>query len=196
MRLKAYRDEVLSIIPSFSEFKIAHVPRLMNEMADSLAVSACNFIPPLPPKLSYEIQVKYRPSLPDNVEFWKVFEDDAELTRFLNVIDEFADLEIDEDNQNEQAAKEKTRFKSRIGAHEIVQLSSNRIPKGLVPLERLFDSNDVAVKLEKKEDESDSYPLNLADESDPKLVNLASHLTEQQKSEYAGLLKEFSDIFA
>ena len=98
MRLKAYRDEVLNIIPSFSEFRIAHVPRLMNEMADSLAVSACNFIPPLPPKLSYEIQVKYRPSLPDNVEFWKVFEDDAELTRFLNVIDEFADLEIDEDN--------------------------------------------------------------------------------------------------
>ena len=98
VRLKAYRDEVLDIIPSFSEFKIAHVPRLMNEMADSLAVSACNFIPPLPPKLSYAIQVKYRPSLPDNVEFWKVFEDDAELTRFLNVIDEFVDLEIDEDN--------------------------------------------------------------------------------------------------
>ena len=71
VRLKAYRDEVLRIIPSFSEFKIAHVPRLMNEMADSLAISACTFIPPLPPKLSYEIQMKYRPSLPDNIKFWK-----------------------------------------------------------------------------------------------------------------------------
>ena len=98
MRLKAYRDEVLRVISVFSEFKIAHVPRLLNELADSLVVSACAFIPPLPPRLSYRIQVKYRPSLPDNVKFWKVFEDDAELTRFLGVIDEFSDLEIDEDN--------------------------------------------------------------------------------------------------
>ena len=107
-----------------------------------------------------------------------MFEDNAELTRFLNVIDEFADLEIDEDNENEQAT-EKTRFKSKIGAHEIVQLSSNRIPKGLVPLEKRFDNNDVAVKVEKSEEESDVCPLNLSSESDPRFVNLASHLTEQ-----------------
>ena len=64
----------------------------MNELADSLSVSACAFIPPLPHKLNYEIQVKYRPSLLNNVKFWKVFEDNAKLTRFLAVIDEFADL--------------------------------------------------------------------------------------------------------
>ena len=92
VRLKAYRDEVLKAIRDFADFKISFVPRAMNELANSLAVSACAFIPPLPHKLTYEIQVKYRPSLPDNVKFWKVFEDDAELTRFLAVIDEFADL--------------------------------------------------------------------------------------------------------
>ena len=92
VRLKAYRDEVLEAIKSFAYFKITFVPRAMNELADSLAVSSCAFIPPLPHKISYKIQVKYRPSLPDNVKFWKVFEDDVELTRFLAVIDEFADL--------------------------------------------------------------------------------------------------------
>jgi hypothetical protein len=80
------------MIHAFTYFKITHVPRAMNELADSLAISAFSFIPPLPPKLNYEVQVKYRPSLPDNVKFWKVFEDDAELTRFLAVMDEFADL--------------------------------------------------------------------------------------------------------
>jgi hypothetical protein len=80
VRLKAYRDEVLEAIKSFADFKITFVPRAMNEVADSLAVSACAFIAPLPHKLSYEIQVRHRPSLPDNVKFWKVFEDDAELT--------------------------------------------------------------------------------------------------------------------
>jgi hypothetical protein len=36
------------------------------------------------------------------VKFWKVFEDDAELTRFLGVIDEFADLQIDLENEHDE----------------------------------------------------------------------------------------------
>jgi hypothetical protein len=68
----------------------------MNQLVDSLAMSAITFIPPMPPKLSYEIQVKYRPSLPNNVKYWKVFEDDDELSRFLQVVDEFFYLHIDQ----------------------------------------------------------------------------------------------------
>jgi ribonuclease HI len=123
VRLKAYRDEVLEAIKNFADFKITFVPRAMNELADSLAVSACAFIPPLPHKLSYEIQVKHRPSLPDNVKFWKVFEDDAELTRFLAVIDEFADLQIDQENEHDDEV-EQPKLKRKIAAHEIVQLST------------------------------------------------------------------------
>ena len=149
VRLKAYRDEVLTVIKSFVKFKITFIPRAMNELADSLAISACTFIPPIPPKLNYEIKLKYKPSLPDNVKFWKVFEYDAELTRFLGVMDEFADLQIDMENEHDEEVG-KSKFKSKIGAHEIVQLPSNRIPKGLVPLEKLFDHNDVAFKVEKK----------------------------------------------
>jgi ribonuclease HI len=69
VRLKSYRDEVLNVIVAFTEFKISYIPRAMNQLADSLAVSVSTFIPPFPPKLNYEIQVKYRPSLPDNVKF-------------------------------------------------------------------------------------------------------------------------------
>ena len=195
VRLKAYRDEVLKEIHDFADFKISYVPREMNELADSLAVSACAFIPPLPHKLNYEIQVKYRPSLPDNVKFWKVFEDVTELTRFLAVIDEFADLQIDQENEHDDEA-EKPKFRRKIAAHEIVQLSTNIIPKGLVPLERLFDNNDVAVKLENGEKDSEVLQYNVASEKDPKHVNLASHLTEKQRDDYGELLKKFADIFA
>ena len=90
----------------------------------------------------------------------------------------------------------KSKFKSKIGAHEIVQLPLNKIPKGLVPLEKLFDHNDVAVKIEKKEDDSNTFQFNVSNEKDPKFVNLASHLTERQKAYYGELLKEFADIFA
>jgi ribonuclease HI len=195
VRLKAYRDEVLEAIKSFADFKITFVPRAMNEVADSLAVSACAFIPPLPHKLSYEIQIRHRPSLPDNVKFWKVFEDDVELTRFLAVVDEFAELQIDQDNEHDDEV-EQPKLKNKIAAHEIVQLSTNRIPKGLVPLERLFDNNDVAVKLQTAEKESEVFKYNVANEQDPRHVNLASHLSDKQKDDYGKLLKEFSDIFA
>jgi hypothetical protein len=167
----------------------------MNELVDSLAVSACAFIPPLPHKLTYEIQVKYRPSLLDNVKFWKVFEDDAELTRFLAMIDEFVDLQIDQENAHDHEVEE-PKFKRKIIAHEIVQLSTNIIPKVFVLLERLFDNNDVAVKLQSREKDSEVLQYNVASEQDPKHVNLASHLIEKQRADYGELLKEFADIFS
>ena len=55
---------------------------MKNQLINSLAVYASTFIPPLPPKLTYEVQVKYRPSPPDNVKYWRVFEDDEKLTGF------------------------------------------------------------------------------------------------------------------
>ena len=76
-------------------FELSYIPRAMNHLVDSLAVSASMFIPCLPYKLSYDIQVKYRPSLHDNVEFWKVFENDDELSKFLQVVEEFSDMHID-----------------------------------------------------------------------------------------------------
>jgi hypothetical protein len=48
-------------------------------MVGSLAVSESNFKVPIPPKLRYDVEVKYRPSIPDNVEHWRVFEDDLEI---------------------------------------------------------------------------------------------------------------------
>jgi hypothetical protein len=47
-------------------------------------------------------------------------------------MDEFSDLQIDLENEHDEEA-EKPKIKSKIGAHQIVQLSTNRIPKGLVP---------------------------------------------------------------
>jgi ribonuclease HI len=55
VRLKSYRDEVLTVIHAFTDFKITHVLRAMNELTDSLVVSTFSFIPPLPPNLNYEI---------------------------------------------------------------------------------------------------------------------------------------------
>jgi hypothetical protein len=60
----------------FSEYDISFIPREENSMTDSLVVSAINFKIPIPPKLKYDVEVKYRPSILDNVKYCKVFEDD------------------------------------------------------------------------------------------------------------------------
>jgi ribonuclease HI len=145
-RLRSYRNEVWDLIDSFFlAFNISFIPREENTVVDSLATSARNFKVPLPPKLRYDIEVKYRPSIPDNVKHWKVFEDDLEIKRFLETIDEFSALHIDQDHEPESNSHADV-FLKKIANHNIVQLPSNHIPKGLVPLERIFDNNDVPVK--------------------------------------------------
>jgi ribonuclease HI len=85
-RLRTYRNEVWDLIDNFFlDFNISFVPREDYAMADSLVVSTSNFKIPLPPKLKYDVEVKYRPSIPDNVKHWKVFEDDLEIKYFWKV---------------------------------------------------------------------------------------------------------------
>jgi hypothetical protein len=95
-RLKTYINEVWDLIDSFFlAFNILYIPREKNVMVDSLATSTSNFRVPLPPKLRYDVEVKYKPSITNNVKYWKVFEDDLEIKRFLETFDEFSALYID-----------------------------------------------------------------------------------------------------
>ena len=82
------------------------------------------------------------------------------------------------------------------GQDNIVQLPSNHIPKGLVPLEKLFDHNDVPYKPSKKENESAVHRHNIGSPTHPKHINLSTHLPSTQSSEYCTLMKQFVEIFA
>jgi ribonuclease HI len=195
-RLRSYRNEVWDLIDSFFlAFNISFIPREENTVVDSLVVSASNFRIPLPPRLRYDVEVKYRPSIPDNVKHWKVFEDDLEIKRFLETVDEFSALHIDQDHDSENDLHADV-FLKKIANHHIVQLPSNHIPKGLVPLERIFDSNDVAVKARRPLDDADISECNIGTEENPKFVKLSSSLSKEQRAEYAELLKRFVDVFA
>lgn len=66
-------------------------------------------------------------------------------------MDEFADIQID-DEQEAIESEKKGSFIKTIAEKNIIKLKTNFIPKGLVPLERLFDNNDVFLKLESKTD--------------------------------------------
>jgi ribonuclease HI len=182
-KLRTYKNEVWDLADNFFlAFNISFVPREENIMENSLAVSASNFKVPFPPKIKYDVEVKYIPSIPDNFKHWKVFEDDLEIKRFLETVEEFSSLHIDEDHDDAKFPHADI-FLNKFADHHIVQLPINHIPKGLVPLERLFDKNDVAVKVK-------------GTEENPKYVKLSSSLSKEQRAEYVKLLKEFTDVFS
>jgi len=139
--------------------------------------------------------VNYRPFIPNNVKNWNVFEDDLEIKMFLETVEDFSTLHIDQDHDDTQSPHVDI-FLNKIANHKIVQLPSNHIPKGLVPLERLFDINDVVVKVKGSSKEADVTKWNLGTKEDPKYVNLSSSLSKEKRDEYVKLLKEFVDVFS
>jgi hypothetical protein len=72
------------------------IPRGKNQITDALATSASVFKIPIFPNIKYEIEFKHRPTVPDNIKYWKVFEDDKQVERFLQMSDEFANINIDD----------------------------------------------------------------------------------------------------
>ena len=78
----------------------------------------------------------------------------------------------------------------------IVQLPKNYIPRGLVPLEELFDHNDIPLKPSKKELDPAIQEQNIGSQIHHKLINLSTGLNADQKSKFCNLIKEFVDVFA
>ena len=78
--LKVYRNEAWDLIENFFiDFNITFVPREYNETANSLALAATYFKVSKVTHLKYPIDVRYRPSVLDDIKHWKVFHDDQEI---------------------------------------------------------------------------------------------------------------------
>jgi ribonuclease HI len=188
-KMRSYRNEVWYLVDSFFlAFNISFVPREENVMDDSLVVLEINFRFPLPPKLRYGVEVKYIPSIPDNVKHWKLFEDDLEIKIFLDIVDDFSALHIDQDPDSEIDPHADV-FMNKIVVHHIIQLPNNHIPKGIVPLERIFYNNDVAMKVGMSIDDVDIFECNTSTEKNSKFVKLTNSLSREKRARYTDLLK-------
>jgi len=79
---------------------------------------------------------------------------------------------------------------------EVLQLKNNLVPKGLIPLEKLFGQNDVfkAPKLQVDDEEVES--CNLGNSVVPKMVKISKFLLADMKAKYVEMMKKFVDVFA
>lgn len=77
-----------------------------------------------------------------------------------------------------------------------MQLKDNILPRGLVPLEELFDFNDVAKKPKNEPTGKDVKECNIGTYEEPKMIKLYKSLPPSQKQKYIELFREFVDVFA
>ena len=96
-RMRSYRNVAIDLIECFEECKFNLIPRLQNGIDDSLATSVVVYKISMYPNSKYEIEVKHRPYVQDNIKNWQVFEDDIQIQFFLNLTGEFDGLITDED---------------------------------------------------------------------------------------------------
>ena len=121
----------------FISFNISFIHKDYNQTTDSLALATIHFKIMKQTQLKYPIEVRYKPSVPDNIKQWRVFEDDLEIKRFLELIGEFSNSLIDQD-QDDEVEDANEYLENEIAGHKIIELKGNFIPKGLVHLERIF----------------------------------------------------------
>lgn len=203
-RMKSYRNYVWDIVDNFFyAFNITTIPRDESSEADALETADNTFKAPPMLKIKHEVEIRHRPSIPDNVKHWQVFEDDQKIKRFLKSIEEFSPTHINQDRMPSAEEEEEEEnnenvecpFEEKIVGRKILQLKSNFIPRGLVPLEQLFDHNDIPTRPTAQPKEEKVQEHNLGTPSDPQMISLLKDLPKEQKHIYIELFREFKDVF-
>ena len=75
-RMRSYRNLVLDLLKKFEGYQLTAIPRGQNVIANALVVASSLFKIPIHPNRKYEIEVKHRPAVPNNIKYWQVFDDD------------------------------------------------------------------------------------------------------------------------
>jgi ribonuclease HI len=167
-RLRKYSDSVRDTIELFDVFSINVVPREKKYVVDALVVSVSTLQP------SGEVlqdlckmEVVFRPSIPDNLEHWQVFDDASQILRFLQSSKDFtvSQIIILADSMN----------------LEVIKFPNDTLPKGCVPLERMFYKHDM-YKGKLVVDQFDkAFEFNLGSKNEPRMVNIGKGTTKAER---------------
>ena len=76
---------MLDLLEYFKEYHLTVIPRKENGIVDALVVSYSVFKIPVYPNRQYKIEVKHKLAILDNVDYWKVFDDDKKISRLMEM---------------------------------------------------------------------------------------------------------------
>jgi hypothetical protein len=80
------------------------------------------------------VELIYKPSVPNNISNWKVFEGDEQIINFLTNQDNFKDLANDDEEFQELSTETYPQMVQPTGKSK-----GHTIPKGIANLENIFD---------------------------------------------------------
>jgi hypothetical protein len=200
--LRAYRNVILDSLKCFTEVDLKVMSRGQNILVDGLAMLAATCKIPFCSTRPYTMEVKCRPTVPDNIKYWQVFGNDDQIEYFLQCKNDFRCTNIDLENDDENVNKSNIGNYSvnkvdseELGEYEIefnvFHLKSNVLPRGLVSSEYLFDFNDVAKNPKIEASGKEVEDINIGVEEKPRIVKLSKSLPPEQKLKYIELFKEY-----
>jgi hypothetical protein len=79
---------------------------------------------------------------------------------------------------------------------EFINLQSNTLLKGCVPLENLFDRHDVFKGKRSNKQADEALEFNIDIEIDPRMIKKGKCTTEKERIKILALAREFKDTFA
>jgi hypothetical protein len=88
-----------------------------------------------------------------------------------------------------QEGEDPQKFQDKITNHCMLVLENNQIPKGLIPLERLFDHDDIPLNSPMQPQPEEVGDCDIGTKENPKLVKISKYLPPEMKSKYVELLK-------
>jgi hypothetical protein len=125
--MRNYQQEVHKLIERFEAFNITSIPRTKNILANYLATTTSRLSPLEDYEASqFTMDILYKPSVPNNIYNWKVFEGDEQIINFLTNQDNFKDLAIDDEVFQEKLAETEPHTDQ-----PTEKPRSNMIPKGV-----------------------------------------------------------------
>ena len=80
-------------------------------------------------------------------------------------------------------------FRDKIANHCMLILKNNQIPKVLIPLERLFNHDDIPLKSTLQPQPEEVEDCDIGTKETPKMVKISKYLPPEMKRKYDELLK-------
>jgi ribonuclease HI len=183
-RLRGYRNAIWDMINDLDALNLIAIPREQNSKADELAVAASTL--QLPDSLIDEnisVEVIFRPSVPDNMNHWQVFDDDKHVIKFLTHMHQFSDFGIN-------TIKEGCNYTGNVD-------NIKTPPRRVVSLERDFDKLDGhKQKEDSKKKLCDHLEVNIGTIEEPRMVKIGKTTPIEERIEIVKLLKEYRDVLA
>jgi len=78
----------------------------------------------------------------------------------------------------------------------MLQLKNNSIQKGLVPLEKLFDNNDVTHTPKMTPNANGVEDCNIGTGENLKVIKFSKNMSPKAKENYIHMLKTFANVFS